>query len=300
MGTYHFGRYKVKTSHEDKTFFPEAGITKGDLIEYYRKIARVMLPYIRERPLMMHRYPDGIAGKDFYQKDVPDYFPSWIRTKKVPKKEGTVLHALCNNAASLVYLADQACITYHPWLSRADRLEYPDRMIFDLDPGGGDFDRVREAAFLLHDFLGELELEAFVMTTGSRGLHVVVPLLRKKKFDEVRGLARQIAGSLAERYADKLTVEQSIKKRQGRLYLDTNRNAYAQTAVAPYSVRARKEAPVSAPLHWHELEKNSLTPRSFTVANIFRRLGQTEDPWRGLRRSQQGLASAAKILRRRA
>ncbi|MCL7488230.1 MAG: non-homologous end-joining DNA ligase [Desulfobulbaceae bacterium] len=296
MSILHFGRYKVETSHEDKFFFAKDEITKGDLIEYYRKIAKVMLPYMKDRPLMMHRYPDGIEGNDFYHKDVPDYFPSWIRRVSVPKKEGKITHAICNNAASLVYMADQASITFHLWLSRSDRLHYPDRMIFDLDPGNGDFAKIRMAAIQLRDFLRELGLKSFAMTTGSRGIHVTVPLLRKKKYASVRGLARRIADSLAQKHPVEMTTQQIIRKRQGRLFIDTNRNAYAQTSVAPYSVRARASAPIAVPIHWHEVENGSVGPRSCTIGNIFQRLGQTEDPWSTMRHSYLGLAEAERIL----
>jgi len=299
MSTVHFGRYRVKISKEEKVFFPDSGITKGDLIEYYRRIAKVMLPYMQDRPLMMQRFPDGIGSHGFYHKDVPDYFPAWIRRVEVPKKDGTITHAVCNNAASLVYMADQACITFHLWLSRRDRLQYPDRMIFDLDPGDGDFGKVRMAAILLRDFLRELKLASFVMTTGSRGVHVIVPLLRKNRFDEVRYLARQIAEILVEKNPDDLTVEQAIKKRQARLFIDTNRNAYAQTSVAPYSVRARTGATVAAPVHWQELEKGSVDARSFTIDNIFRRLGQIRDPWRKILQRHHDLSEAVRILRRK-
>lgn len=296
MSKLHFGRYSVETSSEYKMFFSDAGITKGDLLEYYRNIAGVMIPHMKNRPLMMQRFPDGIDGDTFYQKDIPDYFPDWMDRMEVSKEDGTVTHALCNNAASLVYMANQAAITFHIWLSLADRLHKPDRMIFDLDPGDDDFGKVREAALLLRDFLDELKLNSFVMTTGSRGVHVVVPLIRKNDFDGVRKIARNIAASLAEKHPDELTVEQRIKNRKGRLFLDTNRNAYAQTAVAPYSVRAKSPAPVAAPLHWRELEKGKVNARSFTIRNIFRRLGQIDDPWRKIGQSRCGLKTAEKIL----
>lgn len=297
MSVLHFGRYRVEISNEEKIFFKDSGISKGALIEYYRRIAGIMLPHMKNRPLMMQRFPDGIGGEGFYQKDVPEYFPGWLQRVVVPRKEdGRVTHALCNNAASLVFMADQACITFHLWLSRADLLDVPDRMIFDLDPMNGDFEKARKAALLLRDFLEELELKSFVMTTGSRGVHVAVPLRRKMKFDAVRSLARQIAASLTATYPEELTVEQSIAKRKGRLFIDTNRNGYAQTSVAPYSVRAGAGAPVAAPLQWDELEKGTVNARSFTIGNIFRRLGQTEDPWKEMLQSRQGLAKAEELL----
>jgi bifunctional non-homologous end joining protein LigD len=278
-------------------FFPDDGFTKGDLIDYYDRIGDRMLPHLKDRPLMMHRFPDGIAGKDFYHKETPDYFPDWIETVSVKKEGGRVNHVVCANRATLVYLADQACITPHVWLSRRDRLNHPDRLVFDLDPPGEDFAPVRQAAFYIRDLLDELDLESFLMTTGSRGLHVVVPLNRQDNFDTVRGFAQQLAETLAERHPDELTVEPRKNKRGGRLYLDTARNSYAQTAVAPYSVRAKNGAPVATPLKWHELKNRKLTARTYTINNIFRRLGsEDDDPWQGLNRRGKSLDKAGRKL----
>lgn len=296
MRELQFGPYRVQTSHEEKIFFPDEGITKGEVVAYYRKIAEFMLPHLKERPLMMHRFPDGIDGEGFYQKEVPDYFPSWIPRVELAKKGGKVTHAVCNNAATLAYLANQACITPHIWLSRRDKPDMPDRMIFDLDPSGDDFGKVREAALHLRDKLKDLGLPSFVMTTGSRGLHVTVPLLRKNDFDKVRETARRIAKKLAENHPDDLTLEQSIEKREGRLFIDTNRNAYAQTAAAPYSVRARPGAPVATPLHWDEVAEGSLGPRAYTIKNIFRRLSAIDPPWKNMTRTLRGLHQAMEIL----
>lgn len=296
MSLRRYGKITVETSNEDKVFFPDGGITKGDLIDYYDRISTHMLPLIKDRPLMMHRFPDGIRGKDFYHKDVPDYFPDWIDTVRVKKENGTVTHAVCNKRATIVYLADQACITPHVWLSRRDKLENPDRLILDLDPPGDDFEPVRSAAFLVRDLLEELGLASLSMTTGSRGLHVVVPLDRQEDFDAVRRFARQVAEILAENHPDELTVEARKDKRGQRLFLDTARNAYAQTAVAPYSIRARKGAPVATPLDWQELKNKDLTSRSYTLSNIFRRLGSKDDPWQGINRRGRSLDKARKKL----
>ncbi len=275
----------VELSNTGKVLFPEAGITKGDLVEYYRKVADTMLPHLRGRPVSMHRFPDGIDGKRFFQKDAPDYFPDWIRFEEVAKEGGTVRHVVCDDAATLVYLANQACITPHVWLSRVEHLERPDRLIFDLDPpearsepgSGEDLRPVRRAARTVRDRLRELGLEPFLTTTGSRGFHVVVPLEPEAGFDEVRGFARTLAEDLAEREPDRLTVETRKEKRGDRVFLDYLRNGYAQTAVPPYAVRARPGAPVATPVEWDELD--GLDPRRYTVKNLFQRLGQKEDPW---------------------
>jgi bifunctional non-homologous end joining protein LigD len=298
MSKRHYGSITFETSNEDKVFFPEDDITKGDVMDYYHKIARYMLPHIRYRPLMMHRFPDGISGKDFYHKEVPDYFPDWVDTLRVSKEGGAVNHVVCNKQATLVYLADQACITPHAWLSRSDRIHYPDRLIFDLDPPGDDFGPVRSAAGKIRCLLDELNLDSFPMTTGSRGLHVVVPLNRKDDFDTVRQFAQQAADLVAEKHADELTVEPRKNKRGNRLYVDTNRNGYAQTGVAPYSIRARRGAPVATPLDWRELANPELTAQTYTMTNIFRRLGNMDDPWQGLNRRGRSLDGARRKLER--
>jgi bifunctional non-homologous end joining protein LigD len=184
---------------------------------------------------------------------------------------------------------DQGLVTPHIWLSRADKLHRPDKLIFDLDPPGSDFEPVRAAAQALHDLLPELGLAPFVMTTGSRGAHVVAPLDRSADFDVVRSFAKDVSQVLAQRYPDRLTVETRKAKRQGRLFLDTLRNAYGQNSVAPYGVRAKPGAPVATPIDWDELSDPDLHSQSYTVKNIFRRLGQKEDPWKGYMRHARSL-----------
>jgi len=293
MGTVTIGNRTIETSNTDKVFFPESGITKGDLIDYYRNIGSIMIPHMRGRPLMMHRLPDGIEGEDFYQKDIPDYFPSWIKRTRIKKKEdGSVVHALCENAAALVYMANLGCVTFHLWLSKADQVNQPDRMIFDLDPPGDDFEPVRQGAQALRATLEEVGLMPFVMTTGSRGLHVLVPLRREHIFDTVRDFARDVAAVLEKRERGAYTVEPRKEARGGRLFIDTLRNAYAQTAVAPYSLRGKPGAPVATPLDWDELGKKDLGPQHYTVKNIFRRLSQKDDPWKEMSRHARSLQPA--------
>ncbi|WP_307806350.1 non-homologous end-joining DNA ligase [Streptomyces sp. FH025] len=288
------GRHTVEINRPDKVLFPQDGITKADLAEYYRGAAPRMLPHLRRRPLMMERHPDGIDGEGFMQKDVPDHFPDWVHTAELPKEDGTVTHALCDDTATLLYLADQACITPHRWLAKADRPDCPDRLVFDLDPPDRDFAPVREAAGQLHELLDELQLPSALMTTGSRGLHVLVPLDRRAPFDDVRAFAREAAELLAARHPDSLTTEPRKQARHGRLYLDVQRNAYAQTAVAPYAVRALPGAPVAAPLAWPELDEPGLTARQWTIRTIGDRLGH--DPWQDAPRRGRSLAPARRRL----
>ena len=270
---------EIALSNLDKPFFPEDGITKGDLVDYYRRIAPVALPHWRDRPLSMHRFPDGIGEEGFFQKDMPDHFPGWIDSAELPKEGGSVTYILANEAATLVYIANQGCITPHLALARADAPDRPDRMIFDLDPSDDDFGKVQEAAERLRARLEALDLPVFVQTTGSRGLHLVVPLDASAPFDPVRAAARRVAETVAEEAPDLATVAQRKASRGGRVFLDTLRNAYGQTAVAPYAVRARPGAPIATPLTWEEALSADMTPRRYTIANIFRRMGQTDDPW---------------------
>jgi bifunctional non-homologous end joining protein LigD len=289
--------HKIEISHENKVFFPRSKITKGDVIDYFLRVARVMLPHVRERALAMHRHPDGIKGEGFFQKDVPDYFPRWIKRVTTPRKEGGKIdNVVCNNAATLVYLANQACITPHVWLSRCDKLDCPDQLIFDLDPPGKKFALVRFAAKALHEFFDDLGLRSFVKTTGSRGLHVMVPLDRKQDFDFVREFAQDVARVLAHRHPKRLTVEPRKNKRRGRLFLDTARNSYAQHAVAPYSVRAIEGAPIATPLGWDEVGDSKLNAQCFNMKNIFQRINRKSDPWKNLYRSALSLKGPRRRL----
>lgn len=282
----------VAISHPDKILFEQEGISKRELAQYYADIAQTMLPWLKDRPLSLERYPDGIGRDGFYHKQAQDYFPDYVETVELENRSeaGTTRYALCQNRQTLVYLAQLGCITPHSWLSRKDKPDLPDRMIFDLDPASDDqFDMVIEAARILKPLLEEEGLTPFVMTTGSRGLHVVVPIRREHGFDAVREKAEAFAGAAADTAPKKLTTEIRKNKRGGRLFLDIARNAYGQTGVPPYAVRARPGAPVATPLDWEELNKADLTPDGYTIRNISRRLAQKPDPWRDMARHAASL-----------
>ncbi|MGW2560860.1 non-homologous end-joining DNA ligase [Streptomyces sp. NPDC001514] len=288
------GRRTVEVHRPEKVLFPADGVTKADLVDYYRAIAPHMLPHLRGRPLMLERLPDGLDGPRFMQKDTPDSYPDWVHRAEVAKEGGTVTHTVCDDTATLVHLADQACITLHRWLSKADRPDRPDRMVFDLDPSEDDFERVREAARHLGELLGELELPSVLLTTGSRGLHVIVPLSGRSSYDEVRDFAKDTAEVLAAEHPDRLTTEVRKAARGDRLYLDVQRNAYAQTAVAPYSVRARDGAPVATPMAWEQLDDPKVTARRWSIADAAE---QAEaDPWQGVLRRGRALGPARRRL----
>ncbi len=288
----------VKITRPEKVLFPDDGITKQDLVDYYRRIARWILPQLRERPLTLERFPDGIRGARIIQKSAARYFPRWIKTVSVAKAGGSVRHVVCDDEATLVYLANLACITPHIWLSRIDKRDYPDQMVFDLDPSGENFALVVKTAKAARELLEQLGLPVYVKTTGSRGLHVVVPLKRQEDFDAVRGFARQVAELLVKQSPSERTLEQRKDKRGDRVFLDINRDAYAQTIAPAYAVRPRPGAPVSTPLDWRELDDKTLRPDGVTIRNIFTRLEKRKDPWKDFRARAAGLKQAAQKLRR--
>jgi bifunctional non-homologous end joining protein LigD len=297
MTTRGSGRHEIEVSNEDKVFFPEDGITKGALIDYYERIADYLLPHLEGRPLVVQRFPDGIGGDGFYQKQASSHFPDWIRTVEVrlAGSDGTQDLVVCDGKDTLVYLANQACLVLHPWLSRSDALDRPDLLVVDLDPPrSGDFNAVRRAARQVKGLFEDLDLPCFLKLTGSKGVHVVVPLDGSDDFDAVRSFGQDAVTLLTQRQPDALTTEQRKAKRHGRVFLDVARNAYGQTAVAPYSVRPLPGAPVAAPVDWDELGR--VGPQHVTIENVFRRLAQWDDPWDGLRRHARSLRRRIEAL----
>jgi bifunctional non-homologous end joining protein LigD len=289
------GRRAVEISRPDKPLFP-SGISKADLAGYYAQVADVMLHHIGERPLNLERYPNGIEGQRIIQQRASDHFPAWIRRVRVPGRDHSVDHVVASEPATLVYLAGQACITLHPWLSRSDRVDRPDRLVIDLDPSNEKPAEVRRAARIIGGLLRELGLAPFVMTTGSRGYHVVVALQRRAGFDAVRAFARDLASVAAAREPQLFTTEQRKAKREGKILIDIMRNAYAHTSVAPYAVRPRPDAPVATPLHWKELDDASTRPDKWTLASVPARLERDGDPWRQIGRKAHTLTAARKRL----
>ncbi len=288
-------RRNIEITHPDKILFPDEKLTKKDIAEYYRKISDYILPYLEDRPLVLHRYPSGIQKSGFFQKDEPDYFPGWIKTIKVKvkvkgKNEEHLVN--CDNLDTLLYVVNQGVITPHVWLSKKDHLDNPDRMIFDLDPPEGNFDLVRKGARDIRELFDKLDLTSFMMTTGSKGVHIVIPLDGKTTFDESRDFASGIAHYLAGQYPDRYTAESRKDKRKDRLFIDYLRNSYGQTGVAPYSLRARKGAPVAVPIDWDEISDSNVTSVSYTYDNIFNRLSKKADPWKDFHKHKTGLKSA--------
>jgi bifunctional non-homologous end joining protein LigD len=292
------GRRTVEISHADRVMFPRAGLTKLDLARHYDRVGPVMVPHVRDRPLALDAYPGGVQGGGYLVKQIPRHFPDWIARATVRKRGGEVTHVLANDRATLVYLAGQNMITLHAWPSRADRPGHPDRLIFDLDPPHERFAEVRAAARALGALLRDLDLAPFAMTTGSRGLHVVVPLRRREPFDAVRAFARAVAAELVAGDPRRLTTAQRKVDRGDRIFVDVLRNGYAQHAVAVYSVRARATAPVATPVQWDELSDRRLSPQRWTVKTIGDRLDSEGDPWKGIGSHSRALGAAMRALDR--
>jgi bifunctional non-homologous end joining protein LigD len=291
---------RVKITHPDKVLFPDDGITKAALADYYQSVAPVMLPLVSGRPVTMQRFPNGIGKGGFLQKQIGEYFPDWIERVTAPNRRtrnatmrDEVTYMVCRTADDLVYLANQACITPHVWLSRAPDIHHPDQLVFDLDPASTDPRVLRLAAAALRGLLEELGLPSFLKSSGSRGLHVVVPLVPAAETDAVKVFSIAVAEVLAARHPDDLTTEGRIADRDGRLFLDIGRNGYAQTMAAPYAVRPLAGAPVSVPLDWSELD--DFDPRRHTLRTIADRLAQP-DPWADLSQAASTLDHARNRL----
>ena len=285
-------------THPEKVLFPGDGITKGELASYYEAIAPFMLPHIRLRPITMERYPAGIGKKGFMQKDVSKGFPDWLERVEVPKKGGTVRHPVVRDTRSLLWLANQNCITPHVWTSRAPNLFNPDICVFDLDPSVDEPEVLRAAVLLLRDLLTELGLPSWVKTSGSKGFHIAVPLDGKAGFGEVERFAHGVARILIKRDPENLTLEFIKADRGRRILVDTGRNGYSATFAATYAVRAKPEAPVSAPCTWEEIERGEVGPRTFTLRTMADRIAAVGDLWSDISRRKRSLRRPMERLRR--
>lgn len=287
------GDAEVKLSNPGKVLFPDDGITKADLAGYYASVADAMLTHTKDRPMNLWRWNTGIDGQRVVQQGIPKGAPEWVARVEVPRRAGgSVVHAMVNDAPTLRWLAQQNCITIHVWQSYADKLDRPDRIVFDLDPSVEDeteqFEDVRAGALALGDYLRELGLVPYAMTTGSRGIHVVAPLKRINDANTIRARAGEIAEEFAAGH-DTLTTFWRKDKRDGRILVDTARNTYAQTTVAPYAVRALPGAPVATPLRWEELSDPELHPRRWTLRDLPARVAELGDPWSDMRRDARNL-----------
>lgn len=267
-------------THADKVLFPDLGITKGELAAYYDAVAPAMLPHLRGRPITMERFPDGIGGSGFLQKNVVRGAPSWLTRVEAPKRDGGVVHyPVAGDRRSLQWLANQNAITLHVWASRAPRLDRPDLCVLDLDPADDDMDALRTVTLAVKDALDARGLRAYVKTSGSKGFHVATPLGPRATFAASSALADEIAAELVDRHPRLATQAFGKADRGGRLYVDTGRNRAGATFAAAYTVRARPGAPVSAPCTWDEVASGAVEPRTLSLRMMAARLEAVGDLW---------------------
>jgi bifunctional non-homologous end joining protein LigD len=295
------GRRTLRLSNLDKPFWPDEGITKGELLAYYRDVSKALVPHLRKRPFTMKRYPDGWQGKSFFQKQAPSHIPDWIETAAFPAstREGekkVIDYALVDDELALLWMVNMGCIDMHTWASRADRPERPDWVMFDLDPSeGATFEDVVEVALLVRETLDVLGLESVPKTSGSRGIHVLVPIARRHAFDEVREFAGIVAGALARAHPGLVTTEWTRAKRRGVL-VDANQNGPGKTTASVYSVRPRAGAPVSTPLRWDEVV-SGLDIQSFTMDVVLERVRKDGDLFARVLDGGQSLGAALRAVR---
>ncbi|MFZ5894971.1 MAG: non-homologous end-joining DNA ligase [Myxococcota bacterium] len=284
-------------THPEKVLFPDDGITKGELVAYYADVAELMLPHVRGRPVTLERFPAGIGRKGFIQKDVSKGFPAWLERVEVPKKDGTVWYPLANDARALRWMANQNSITPHVWSSRLPELDYPDLCVIDLDPAHEDAEALKQAALAVRALLDELSLPSWIKTSGSKGFHIVVPLDGTTSFDQVARFAHGVGSVLVKRHPDALTQEFIKLDRAGRILIDTGRNGFGATFAAPYAVRPKPLAPVSAPCTWDEVERGEVAPQSFNLRNLRKRIDEAGELWGDLYARSVSLSPALEKLR---
>lgn len=279
----------------DKVFWKKEKFTKGDMLNYYATVAPYMLPYLKDRPLMLHRYPEGIEGEDFYQKEAPKPIPRFVKTATIQHTEKKITYIVVQNAKTLLYVANLGSIEFHPFSSTIKKINYPDYMVLDLDPENISFNSVVDTANALHEILEEIEAPHFCKTSGARGLHIYVPLRKKYDYDQSQQFAFLIATIAHERLPRITSLERMPKKRQKRVYIDSLQNFKGQTLVAPYSIRGRPHAPVSTPLLWKEV-KYGLDPTDFNIETLPKRLTQKGDIFKGILGKGIHLSSCLKKL----
>ena len=296
------GKRVLKLSNLDKPFWPEEGITKGDLIAYYRDVASAIVPHLQDRPFTMKRYPDGWRGKHFFQKDAPSHMPDWIptfqyrSTSRATREKRTLRYPLVNDELALLWMANMGCIDMNTWYSRVDKPERPDWVLFDLDPSPDvGFPEVVQVALLIKDVLDALDLAGFPKTSGADGFHVLVPIARRYTYEQTREFAEIVAGTLARLHHGLVTTEWAKAKRRGVL-VDSNQNGEGKTIASVYSVRPQPGAPVSTPLRWEEVTE-ALDPSKFTMEVVLDRVRREGDLYGDVLATRQSLGKALAALR---
>jgi bifunctional non-homologous end joining protein LigD len=295
------GSRELRLTNLDKVFWPEEEITKGDLLEYYRSVAPALLPHLRDRPFTMKRYPDGIEGGHFFQKDAPKHMPDWIPTRRyrstsrATREKRTIAYPLVNDELALLWMVNMGCIDMNCWYSRVDKPDRPDFCLFDLDPSPDvGFRETVQVALLIKELLDALGLEGHPKTSGSDGIHVLVPVSRRHTYADTRRFSEIVAGALARAHPKLVTTEWSKAKRRGVL-IDANQNGEGKTIASVYSVRPRPGAPVSTPLRWDEVTPD-LDPRDFTFEVVLERVARHGDLFEPVLRGRQSLTAALASL----
>jgi bifunctional non-homologous end joining protein LigD len=291
----------VKLSSPDRVLYPEDGITKGDVFEYYKQAGPTIVPHLRDRPFTMKRYPHGITGEVFFQKQAPRGMPDWIPTRQFrtwPREGGSRLvdFPLINSPEAVLWVVQMNCIDLNAWYSRVDKPDRPDFVLFDLDPPNGEFELAIEVAHLIRGLLDELELPGYVKTSGADGIHVVAPITRRSTFKQTYDFAERASRLLEQRHPGKVTTEWLKKKREGVL-VDHRQNGHGKTIASVYSVRPKPGAPVSTPLYWEELTP-TVRPRDFGMKEALQRIEEHGDLYAPVLEDPRPLAPAAKKLER--
>lgn len=287
----------VKLSNLDKLIWPE-GLTKAHLIKYYTDIAPYLLPYIKDRPLVMKRYPHGIEGDFFYQKECPDYAPEWLKTIPIQHSDKVVNYITCEDTATLIWLANQGCVEIHAWLSKLNQIEFPDMAIIDLDPGEqASFHHVLEVALVIKKVLDHLELRGYPKTSGATGIHIFIPLRPVFTFQQVTKAMGLIAKFVADTFSARATIERTVAKRDcQKVYVDYLQNTRGKSMAWTYSLRPLPGAPVSTPVMWEEIEKFSFLPGDFNLYTIFKRLKYFGDLHQELCQNPQDISHVLKLI----
>jgi bifunctional non-homologous end joining protein LigD len=287
---------EVKLTNLDRVLWPESGITKRDLINYYASVFPYIQPHLANRPLVFTRYPSGINEDSFYQKNAPSYLPEWINTFSWTESDGTVKrYILAEAREDMIWLANQACIEIHPWLSQISSVEYPDFIVFDLDPSDQNkFEQIVSIAALLKQLMDQFGLRVYLKTSGSKGLHIYLPVVPRYSYEQVRQFGHAVANVICNVVPDIATIERPLRKRGNRIYVDYLQNGLGKTVCSPYSVRPRENATVSTPLHWEELTR--INPGEFTIFTILNRLENIGDIFHEVLNDRQELENAAQML----
>lgn len=268
--------HSLELTHLNKVLWQKEKFTKGDILNYYQDVAEFMLPYLKDRPLMMHRYPSGIQEGGFYQKNVDGHMPKWVETVPIRHQNKKVNYVMVQDKATLLYVVNLGCLEFHPFHTRISDAHHPDYMVLDLDPEDISFDYVIELAQMIHEFLTKAKVKCYCKTSGGRGLHIYIPLGNHYDDDQVKAFSQLIALRIQEKWPAIISLERMPAKRQKKIYIDFLRNSFGQTVVAPYSIRPKPEAPVSTPLKWTEVKKG-LDPLDFTMKTVPQRLKKVGD-----------------------